>query len=119
MAGFKAAEQVEELAYDFNPHSKVSGVIPEPTSKQVEAYRRKIADAIKDSGLDPDALMNGVLTLADMDGLLEKSAKAEAAIVEATADLTGIANDSLKALPYRVQYAFLGWIMGQFLSPEA
>ena len=115
--GFKATEAVEELTYDFNPHAKASGTIPEPTSKQIEDYRDAIVTAVKASGIDPSG--GERITLDQMDELMEKSAEVESALLDATADLTGIAHDTLRALPYRLKAAFMGWIMGQFFSPEA
>lgn len=113
--GFKATEAVEELSYDFNPHVKVEGIIPEPSSKAIEDYRNAIVTAMKDAGLDEDREYK----MSDMDEILEVSDKLEAAIVSATADLTGIAHDTFEKLPYRIKAAFLGWIMGQFFNPEA
>lgn len=112
--GFVAKEAVEELSYDFSPHGP-SGVIPEPSGKAIDRFRDKIVKAMKDANLDPSRQ----LTMADMDEVLEVSKNVEEAIVSATADLTGIAHSTLNDLPYRIKAAFLGWIMGEFFSPEA
>lgn len=118
--GFVASEQVKELTYDFNPHAQVTGTIPEPSSSSIAAYRKAVFSAVSSSGLSELADKSvESLDLAKLDGLLEKSEEVEKAMVNATADLTGIANSVLHGLPYRVKRAFLGWVAGEFLNPEA
>lgn len=123
--GFKASEAVEELSYDFTPYGP-SGTIPEPSTKQVDAFRavmfgslRTLAESlgVEVSDLAPGS---GVKVSMDMiDTLMERSTEAETLVVSAVADLTGIPDRTLNALPYRVKAAFLGYISGSFLNPEA
>lgn len=117
--GFKATEAVEELTYDFTPHSPTKGTIPEPTSKQIEDYRDALVSAFKSTGLNPEDIQGGRVTFDRLDELMERMKPLEEAMLNATADLTGIAHSTLRELPYRVKAAFMGWIMGQFFSPEA
>lgn len=120
--GFKATEAVEELTYDFNPHANISGTIPEPSSKQIDRFREQVFGAMKDTGLTPDSLGEEgqkSLTFEDIDNLLEKSSEVERGLIAATAEVTGIDPGVLDSLPYRIKAAFLGWIMGEFLNPEA
>lgn len=122
--GFKATEEVEELSYDFNPHFAAKGVIPEPTTDAVEAYRRVIFDSIKDVAsdmldLDPETDVDKVDWTTKVDEVFAKSKEVEDSATLATAELTGLDPDMLFALPYRVRVAFMGWIMGVFLNPEA
>lgn len=117
MSGFKASEEVEELSYDFNPFAAEKGVIPEPTSDQIDAYRQSLVGGLRDLGVDPQKLQAGV-SLDEFSNLMEKSKDFEDATLAATAELTGLSLDVLKSLPYRVQQAFLGWMMGLFFSPE-
>jgi len=121
--GFKATEAVEELAYDFHPHADASGVIPEPTTKQVETFRNVIFGEVKNLaaalGMNFEEEGGGKLTLDKFDTLMEKSSEVEALTVDAVADLTGLSNHLLNGLPYRIKAAFVGWIVGQFLNPEA
>ena len=120
--GFKATEAVEELTYDFTPHitgSAAQGKIPEPSSKQIEQFRNAIVGSVKEAGLDPTALTSGKFSFEQMDDLLAKADSVEKATVAAVADITGIAHSTLDALPFRVKAAFLGWITGEFLNPEA
>lgn len=118
MAGFKAAEEVEPLDYDFNPHAPVSGTIPEPTSDQVAAYQSGMANALKGTGIDPEQIRSGEVKLDQLDELLQTVKSLELGMVNATADLTQIPVSTLSALPYRVKAAFLGWIMGEFFNPQ-
>lgn len=117
--GFVATEAVEELTYDFNPFADAKGTIPEPSSKQIEAYRNAIVSAFRSTGIDPEDVRGGKFSLDKMDELMEKTAGVEEAMVVATADLTGIATGTLRDLPYRPKAAFMGWVMGQFFNPEA
>lgn len=119
--GFKVSEAVEELTYDLEPYGP-KGTISEPTSKQVERFRSVVFGSVRtlaaDLGIDlgsDEQKMN----LDMLDPLMEKSAEVETLVVDAVADLTGIANQTLHALPYRVKAAFCGWITEQFLNPEA
>lgn len=116
--GFVAAEQVEELTYDFRPHEPVHGTIAEPPSKAVDDYRNAVFGALRDSGLDPEIMKAGV-PLDQIDTLLKQTDAIEQTMLEATAALTGIDATVLGRLPYRVKSAFLGWVMGQFFNPEA
>lgn len=123
--GFKASEAVEELSYDFAPYGP-AGSIPEPSTKQVEAFRNTMFGSVRQLaeglGLKVEDLGGGSqarLSLDMLDTVLEKSSEAEDMVVKAVADLTGIADHTLNALPYRIKAAFLGYITGQFLNPEA
>lgn len=57
--GFTASAELEALDYDFAPHGE-SGTIPEPSSDQIRAFRKALADiavevlddAVKASQLD-------------------------------------------------------------------
>lgn len=117
--GFKATEAVERLDYDFNPHVDSAGTIPEPTTKQIEQFREHIFATFQASGLDPQMLTSGQVSLSALGDLMEKGSAVEKAMVTAVADVTGIPDRTLESLPYRIKAAFVGWIMGQFFSPEA
>lgn len=117
--GFVATKAVEELTYDFNPHVKESGTIPEPSAKQVENYRDALIGALKETGLDPATIAAGKVSMSEVDDLMQKVEPLEVAMVNAVSDLTGISQQTLNALPFRIKAAFLGWVQGQFFSPEA
>lgn len=117
--GFKATEAVERLDYDFNPHVDMSGTIPEPSTRQIEDFRNAIFATFQASGIDPEAIGSGKVNLSMLGDLMEKGSAVEKAMVSAVADVTGIPDRTLESLPYRIKAAFVGWIMGQFFSPEA
>lgn len=117
--GFVATEAVERLDYDFNPHINEKGTIPEPTTEMVEAFRNHIFGAVRASGIDPATLTGGKITMDNMDELLGKAKGVEEEMLVAVSDLTGISQQTLRRLPHRISAAFMGWIMGQFFSPEA
>lgn len=117
--GFVASEEIESLTYDFNPHVDVKGTIPEPTTDQVDAYRAAFFNSAKQLlGVDEDG-DSVEAQMRAMDKLLETNKEVEIEATKATADLTGISFDVLVDLPFRVRSAFLGWVMGVFLNPEA
>lgn len=118
MSGFKA-NAIEALTYDFRPYAKVEGEVPEPSADDIDKYRTALVGAIKALGLDPEVLTTGKVNLGILDGLLEKSADLEDAMLNATAELTKVDRVTLDALPYRVSRAFMGYVMGAFFSPEA
>jgi hypothetical protein len=121
--GFVASEVVESLDYDLNVQGgndeSLRGTIAEPSTAQIETYRDALIKSFKDLGIDVDGMKDKKVNLDDMDDLLAKNKKVEADLLVATANLTGIKATVLKAVPYRIQRAFAGWIMGQFFSPEA
>lgn len=116
--GFKAQEVVEELTYDFRPHNDANGTIPEPTAAQIDTYRQAVVGGLRGLGLDPSIIEGQSISLDQFDEVLSKGSVMEGVMVEATAGLTGIPAATLSALPYRIQQAFVGWIMGLFFSPE-
>lgn len=117
--GFVASEQVEELTYDFNPYKDHKGKIPEPTSKQVDTFRKAIMATVEGLGLSPEQIASGKIDFTEVGNLMEKAGVVEGETVDAVADLTGIPHSVLRSLPYRVQAAFTGYIVGVFLNPEA
>lgn len=117
--GFVATEKVEALTYDFNPYAAVSGTIPEPTTRQVEDFRRAMFRSIEGLGLSAEDFATGKIGFEQVGQIMEKAGEVEQSLLDAVADLTGIANSVLNALPYRVKAAFSGYIVGVFLRPEA
>lgn len=117
--GFQASTAVEELSYDFNPYVDAQGVIPEPTAKQVEHFREQMMGSVEALGISPDDLKSGKIGFEKIGEVMEKAGQIEQSLLDAIADLTGIPNMTLNRLPYRIQAAFSGYIVGMFLRPEA
>lgn len=111
-------DAIDELTYDFTAYGGKSGVIPEPSTEQVEMFTemlRQVMPTMTDAEgkilLDVAAIQAKVADGDDL-GLIVNTAVENLFSGEIKAD-------EIKALPYRVQKAFLGWIVGVFLSPEA
>ena len=117
--GFQASEAVEELSYNFTPYNDAHGTIPEPTAKQVERFRSAIVGSVTSLGLNPEEVSSGKVGFDQVGALMEKAGEVEQTLLDAISDLTGIPNSVLNSLPYRVQAAFSGYIVGVFLNPEA
>lgn len=132
MAGFEAAAEVDPLNYNFTPYLDRTGTIPEPSGDAVTAFRRAVLLALQSS--DVKDVQEAALTqqtqvdaggTPDTMALLSKAVDAglsvEIVVSKAVVDLAGgeITAADLDALPYRPRQAFLGWVTGAFLSPEA
>lgn len=119
MAGFKAQEAVEELAYDFRPYAEEHGVIPEPSSKQLEKFQRVVFGTVRSLGLTPEDMTGETRVTFDLiESVMNKSFEVETEVLVAVSELTGLDADLIGGLPHRIKSAFMGWIMGAFLSPE-
>jgi hypothetical protein len=129
MSGFKAAEAVAALDYDFGEYGP-SGTVPEPSREQLDAFwdgRRKI---LEDAGIDLSMLES--LDPLDPESRVELT-KAFASIPEekrkamAPAQIENVAKlcagspseEELKLLPGRYQDAFFGWLMGMLSNPTS
>lgn len=118
--GFVASEAVEKLTYDFTGFDDWKGDIPEPSSHQLDEFRQALSATVTALGISPEDVATGKIKLEQIPGLMEKGSIAEQAMVDAVADLTGLPNQRLNKLPYRVKAAFVGYITGVFNSnPEA
>lgn len=130
MAGFKAVDAVEALDYDLNPYIKKSGVIPEPSTKQVGDYQTTLAELAgwvrevmgaatrkaNDEATEDDlATLDRVNEMSE-DQIMEYQRRAYGAVVSVTGGEISLAD--MEALPFRVAAAFVQWLGVQF-DPEA
>lgn len=122
---FDAGEQVEPLDYDFTAYVEGElGRIEEPTSVQVELFQHNVVQILQGSGIDKYTASGDEehgtndFSFDQLDDIMQKSSDVNQKVLGAVADLTGIAQGSIDALPFRVQRAFSGWIMGKFFRPE-
>lgn len=115
--GFVASTEVEPLDYSFKPHLDLEGTLVEPSTKAVEAFQAEVIKAVSESGLDPAKIKD--VGLEDIAGLMVKANDVSNKMVAAACHLTGLTRGQVGALPWRVQQAFVGWIMGLFFNPEA
>lgn len=123
MGGFDASTAVEALDYDFTSVGGEKGTIAEPSPKQVEDALERIRKAATEGGIDlasldddsPGAILR---VLADApEGALTKITQE---VSDAAVELCGgkPSKEEVDALPYRVQQAFVGWLLGQFSDPQ-
>lgn len=134
MTTFDAATAVEQMEYDFSKYVEgddASGIIPEPTTDQMEAYftgAKAIAKKVKglqadakglqekaDSGEISDDEMEQVLS--SMDSVSIKAVQGEMADLIGALCSNSPSAETLMRLPYRVLQAFFGWVQGN-LRPE-
>lgn len=128
---FDATEEVPELTYNLGEMDRdgvktlIKGVIPEPSRIQIKAYRKALSELIKlavpkdlpkDIETDPAAMLTLMADYMDKDDteLVEKMNHAMADLCTNRPSF-----DEIDSRPYRVQQAFLGWLTGVFLRPEA
>lgn len=118
-SNFDAAD-VEDLTYDFTKYAPgVQGTIPEPTSDQIEklveilrrVFPTKVNEKTGKTEIDVSKINDQVAEGSDQEGLLY------AALADFTSDQPSV--EDIKALPFRPQRRFVGWLIGQFFSPEA
>lgn len=121
MAGFVLRDSVEELTYDFTPHSG-SGVIPEPSSMQIMAFQHGLAELFgelmpptTDQDANATALAKAVAEYLGRD-TTEIQDKLLHVVAAVCSDHPSF--DDLNVLPFRAQQAFVGWVVGTFLLPS-
>lgn len=134
MPGFVGAEIAEPLAYDFSPANAPgtgqSGVIREPTDKQIitfqKAFRREMLQAARDLGvaqkakdvaeMDPDEFL-AALEKTNLDNS-EATVKRQAKLFSDLCSGDPSTADLLK-VPLRMRLGFYRWLQGEILNPEA
>lgn len=138
MTKFNAGTAVEAMEYDFSDYKDdegnplPSGIIPEPTTDQMEAYFngvRNIAQSVRDTRMNVQDMRekagSGDLSNEEMEKILASMDQVSIKKFQGEiCDLLGsLCSDQPSAivlgrLPYRVLQAFMGWIQGN-LRPEA
>jgi hypothetical protein len=120
MSKFILAEEVETLDYNFEPYAG-TGTVPEPSAMQIQAFRKVLAEMVQDAmpevtGMEDPRFMEAVTTWLGRD-----SSEMDEKVMHAVADLctNQPSFDDLSSLPYRARQAFVGWLTGMFLVPEA
>lgn len=116
MGTFNAATAVEALGFDFTAFGGSAGVIPEPSTDQVNMFLktiRNVAVTINPEATDTEAI-------EAMKNITEEQANAMGdTLKQSMVDLCSGAFpiEDLNRLPYRVFAAFSGWLAGS-LRPE-
>ncbi len=110
---FKAGLAAQRLSYDFTEYGGLKGPIPEPSGDAVVKFREAIAATLVEHQIDPN--------LSDFNyaDVVKAGSAVEAATIEHVGEFLGTpSTEEILAMPYRVQAAFVGWVIGTF-SPEA
>lgn len=130
MAKFDLSEALETLDYDFSPHgtprkSGPHGIVPEPSTGQIEAFTRIMRALVGPMMADQEAAQNMTPTeiaakLADVDEDEAEAREKIDALTQAIADLCSgqPSAEDIKSLPFRGRQAFFGWVVGTFLDPN-
>lgn len=113
---FDAGE--DRLTWDFEKYDAGSGEIPEPTSDQITEFimtLREIVPVQEEEDGKPS------IDIAKMNEAVQEGSDLEALLIDAVARLTSNSPsaEQIRALPFRPQRRFFGWLLGVMLSPEA
>lgn len=123
MTGFVAADAVEPMEYNFAPYSKsrtAKGVIPEPSTQQINGFFEAARKAFSSAGMDgANRSKEDMIKALESQDSLDPMA-GEQILFDAMVTLCQghPAREDLEALPFRVRSQFTAWLMGQ-LNPEA
>jgi hypothetical protein len=116
--GFDAGAN-EDLWFTFKPYVDHEGVIPEPSSDQIERLVELLRMVLPTKEVDGKTTLDLAKLQETFEG--KQSDEVEAIVNEGIADVCSqfITADQIQALPYRVKQRFYGWLLGTLLSPEA
>lgn len=122
MAQFTAETVVEALEYTLLPYVDSKGVIPEPSTLQVQAFmnaqateRERLRKEL--AGLPDDEPLEATLKRLgskQVEAAVKRNAQMYAALCSGTPSA-----EELAALPHRIFAAFAAWVSEQILNPEA
>lgn len=124
MSKFDAGTAVDRMEYDFTAYGGGSGVIPEPSTGQVNQFFKTIRKIVNEANAslkvdDPSEMSNEetAAAIASMsDEIVEQFSDQMVQAISDLAQGTPSADD-IRRLPYRVLGAFTSWIAGE-LRPE-
>lgn len=109
---------LDQLNYDFTAVGGAAGVIPEPSTEQIETFVEMLREVMptKDG---PDGSVS--IDFAVLTTRVEEGEDLELLLNTAVSDLcSGTPSvPEIAALPFRVKQRFYGWIVGTFFHPEA
>jgi hypothetical protein len=125
MTGFNAGALVEPLDYDFKPFCEISGTVPEPTDKQIDAFLTKIKSIMEDANKqisgnlsedNPEEFLEALTSLDPkvVTGTIREMARAYAALCSNNPTF-----EDLMRAPMRVRILFFRWVQQEVFSPEA
>lgn len=135
MPAFDAGSVVEPLTWNFaslkdpggKPYVDKSGVVREPTDRQLADYLAGIKKLLKDfRGKLPDDLMSGTASPAELTSAVddldpETVTEFHAALAGVVAELCSgsPSTEDLLKLPIRIRSVFYTWLQQEVMAPEA
>lgn len=122
MSNFDAGQ--DELTYDFTKYiPDAKGVIPEPTSEQIQHFTQTLQKIMPSKTItDENGNERNVLDIEKIkEEYGEDGSEVELTLAAAVSQVcSGTPTaEQILALPYRVKRRFTGWITGTLLDPEA
>lgn len=124
MADFNAGESVPVVHYNFAPYVEWSGEITEPSFAMLNDFRRSVGALLnKASEGAPDTDI-AALSLKEQLGLIAKmlnvdNSSDQETVVSMVVTLTELDRSKFETVPWRIQQAFLGHLVQEYLRPEA
>jgi hypothetical protein len=120
MAGFDAATAVEPMDWNFEKFGGGSGVVPEPSTKEMKSFQQEFGKIMRDSAAlempDDEAMkLSEDEFTALQEQVAELGERLDTAIAQLCKDQPSV--DQVAKLPFRVKTAFSKWLMEQF-RPE-
>ncbi|QFG07917.1 hypothetical protein SEA_INTOLERANT_22 [Streptomyces phage Intolerant] len=120
MSGFDAATAVEPMEWDFSHYGGGKGVVPEPSTREMQDFQREFAKVMRKGQAleisDEEAMK---LSEKAFDKLQTDAQKIGEELDELIAKLCKgtPSREDVATLPFRVKTAFSKWLMEQF-APE-
>lgn len=118
--GFVAEEVVEPLDYDFSFFGGPKGTSPEPTDGQVSDFLSNIRKIMSEAGY---TVADGKLSIQNALAMAEENKAEELfeALIQAFSDVCSNqpTAEEIAALPSRIKRHYMGWLLGQLMSPKS
>lgn len=107
----------DEMTFDFSKFGGPTGVIPEPSTRQIETFMEVLRQTMPTTRDDQGHEVLDVPAIAE----IAKDSDLEAVLYSAVADVCSghPSVQEIMALPFRPQRRFIGWLLGTLLDPEA
>ena len=124
MGSFILTEEVSTLDYNFEPYAG-KGTIPEPSAMQIQVFKQGLAQMVEYAARAEDIDVNTLPPKEFAERLSkllsEDTSEQDEKVLYMIADVCSSSPsfDDLQALPFRARQAFMGWIVGALIVPEA
>lgn len=113
----KFIAQEDEMSFDFSAYGGPVGVIPEPTSTQIEVFLETLRQTMPTTEDEEGHVTLDIQAISALEEGTDLEALLYGAVASVCSDHPTAAQ--IKALPFRPQRRFVGWLLGTLLNPEA